>query len=328
MNHKDYRNEQVNLQLAWRKRQNLTKELGYQNGNKHPHIVPKNEWASTVYDQFRDKLIAYLKKEKIQHHSGSHNLLSSWVLCSNLYFGTFINNDFKELFRQFLENKLTIKIDEINEIHLEFVLPGRLSPKILLGEPGGIRGTRQTTPDLAIVFNGSGKEGLILVECKYTEHSFYDCSAKKNNDDSKHICTKKDTVRSLKENCLQNHWGRKYWNYLKISEYGLKTLKCCPAYVGGYQIVRQQSLAEGIAKFENNKNIWSCIAFDGRNEGLMKSMQRIGICSIRDEWEKLFDLKTKFSVWEHQEWVEYVRKNGKGKFEKDWVNYINDRYKM
>ena len=98
--------------------------------------------------------------------------------------------------------------------------------------------------------------------------------------------------------------------------------------MGGYQIFRQQALAEGIKRFGNYKSVWSCIAFDGRNESLMGSMERIGINSIKDEWKKLFELKTNFFVWEHQEWVKYVNEHGKDKFNKDWYRYINDRYNL
>jgi len=329
MNYKEYWLKQIEMQILWRTKQNnISKEYGTQNGNDYPHIVPKNEWFKTVWKKFNNELLEYLHNEKIQHHTGSHNLLSSWVLCSNLYFGTIVNNNKKELFKQFLEYKLGIKIDTIKNIHLELVLPEKLSPKILLGEPGGIRGTRQTTPDLAIEFIENGKEGLILVECKYTEHSFYDCPVKKNNIEAGKKCKENEIIKSIKNSCFQNEWGRKYWEHLNISEYGLNKLKGCPAYIGGYQIVRQQSLAEGILRFGNYKNVWSCIAYDGRNESLMKSMERIGIKSIKEEWEKLFNLKTKFSIWEHQEWVEFVNENGKGTYEKDWVKYIKDRYKL
>ena len=322
MNYKEFRNGQVELQLIWRKKQNnLSKELGKQNGNEHAHIVPKDEWIKTVWDKYSNDLLLYLQKEKIQHHTGSHNLLSSWVLCSNLYFVTIINNDFKELFKQFLENKLQIKIEKINKIHLELVLPEELSPIILLGEHGGIRGTRQTTPDFAIEFTSYGKENILLVECKYTEHSFYDCPLRSNE-----LCK---NIEILYKNCIQkDKLKRKYWDYLSITEYGIKILKCCPAYTGGYQIFRQQALAEGILKSGNYENVWSCIAYDGRNEGLMRSMEKIGIKSIKNEWEKLFKLKTKFSIWEHQEWVNFVRENGNESLTKEWFEYIENRYKI
>jgi hypothetical protein len=47
----------------------------------------------------------------------------------------------------------------------------------------------------------------------------------------------------------------------------------------------------------------------GRNEILMKSMKGSGIDSIENEWGKLFDMKSNFFVWKHQEWVEYVTRN-------------------
>ena len=329
MNYKEYWKEQVNFQLTWREDQaNFPKENGFQNGNEYPHIIPKAEWAKTIWDQFKENLLEYLKKEKIQHHTGSHNLLSSWVLCSNLYYGTFFNDNFKELFRKFLEDKLKENIGKIEDIQLELVLGGGLNPKNLLGEPGGVRGTRQTTPDLGVIFITNGKKGLILVECKYTEHSFYDCSGAKAKNTPDNKCKIKETMKNIEKNCFLNEWGRKYWNYLQISEYGQNKLKFCPAFLGAFQIVRQQALAEGLLKIGNYENVWSCIAYDGRNEGLMESMKRNGINLINNEWEKIFDLKTKFTIWEHQEWVEYVRKNGIGIFEKEWEKYIKNRYNM
>jgi hypothetical protein len=218
-----------------------------------------------------------------------------------------------------LQNKIKIKIDSIKEIHLEFKLPGNLSPKTLLGEPGG---TGQTTPDLAIEFNSNGKESLILVECKYTEHNFYYCPARRKNKESYKICLNN---KIFTKKCFLNKRGRKYWEYVHISEYGLKEMKYCPAYVGGYQIFRQQALAEGIKKKGNYENVWSCIAYDGRNESIVKRMKRVGIDLIKNEWENLFELKTKFSTWEHQEWINFVRINC-SESEKDWLNYILERY--
>jgi hypothetical protein len=325
MSYKEFRKEQEDLQIKWRENQNnISKELGSQKDKKFPYIVLKEEWLETVWDDLRCYLSSYLKAEKRPRHSGSHNLLSSWILCSNLYFGTRNNSNQRELFKNFLENKLGIKIDKIDDIHLEFVLPGKLSPKKLLGEPGR---TGQTTPDLAIEFTSYEKKGLILVESKYTEHNFYVCSAKKEGENWKE-CIKKELMNKIKKCFIQEEWNRKYWEYLDISNYGLNKLKCCPAFTGGYQIVRQQALAEGILKSKEYENVWSCIAYDGRNENLMKCMKRIGINSIEDEWEKIFNLKTKFSIWKHQEWVEYVEKNGKGLFEKKWVKYIKDRYHL
>jgi hypothetical protein len=333
MNYKEYWKEQVKLQLNWREMQsNISKEFGYQNKNKYAHILPKDEWHKTIWGKFKNELLEYLERENIQHHTGSHNLLSSWILCSNLYFGAFVNDNIKNLFQQFLEYKLSIKIDKVKNIQLEFVLPEKLSPVYLLGEPGGKRGTKQTTPDLAIEYITNGKENLILVECKYTEHSFYDCPVKelfncKQVGQLNKYCVQKETLK------------RKYWDYLSISEYGCLKLHFCPAFSGGYQIFRQQALAEALLKHGKYESVWSCVAYDGRNDNLMKCMKdnnnlsnhKFGtpITSIKNEWENLFEnLKTKFMTWEHQEWVKFVRENEKESFSKEWCEYIENRYRI
>jgi hypothetical protein len=335
MNYNDFRKRQIDSQLTWREKQNISKEHGYQNGKQYPHIVPKSEWIKTIWTPLEKDLIKYLKDNNIQHHTGTHNLLSSWVLCSNLYFGTYINSNFKELFRQFLEEKLKIKIERIDSVNLEFAFEGELGPANLLGEYAGKRGSGQTSPDLAILFRLNGEKGIILVECKYTEHGFYNCPGRKTktkpgrmpNPNPKR-CLQKETMKMYKNDCHQYIWGRKYWEHLSISEYGLNKLKYCPACIGGYQLVRQQALAEGIVKYGDFINVVSCIAFDGRNEKIMQSMKANNINSIKFEWEKLYNLKSKFSIWEHQEWIEYVNKNCKKQFEKDWLKYMKDRYNM
>jgi hypothetical protein len=335
MSYETFRNEQLKLQLDWRKNQNITKENGFQNGKQYAHIVPKTEWQKTIWAPLEKPLLDYLKADDIQHHTGTHNLLSSWVLCSNLYFGSYINDDFRELFRKFLEKTVSVEIEKIDGVYLEFAFDGELSPANLLGESDGKRGSGQTSPDLAVLFTSNGKKSLIMVECKYTEHGFYNCSGRKIKTDSGKIpnpnpdrCKQKETMNNFKNNCHQYVWGRKYWDLLSISQNGLKALKNCPAYIGGYQLVRQQALAEGIAKSGKYEKVFSCIAFDGRNEKIMQSMKLSGINSIKDEWKMLFNLKSDFSLWEHQKWVEYVRQHGKKQFEKDWVEYIKNRYNM
>jgi hypothetical protein len=332
MDYNTYKNNQIDLQLKWRKKQNnISKKNGKYNQIEKDYIVPKEEWLYTIWEPLQEKLFSYLKDINIQPHDGSHDLLSSWILCSNLYFGAFINEDFKELFRQFLEEKVKARIEKIDEIHLEFV-PGERSKPNFLGEPGGIK---QTTPDIAIVFNTNNKKGLILVECKYTEQSFYDCFGRMKKSDYGQIvnpnpenCYKLKTIESSCLFCNSKKWIRKYWRYLKFSENGYVKLNKCPAFSGGYQLVRQQALAEGIVKCGDYENVWSCVAYDGRNEKSMMSMKQVGINSIKDEWEKLFIIKSKFIVWEHQEWTKYVRDNGKEEFDKNWIKYINERYNI
>jgi hypothetical protein len=80
----------------------------------------------------------------------------------------------------FLNSELNLSISSIDGIELEYTAPGKLSPELLRGEMHGKRGSGQTSPDVAILFQcKDGKCGIHLVENKYTEHHFYPCSAAK-----------------------------------------------------------------------------------------------------------------------------------------------------
>jgi hypothetical protein len=84
VSYKKYRDRQDELQLNWRKKQNnISDKQEKQNRKDHPHpyIIPKKEWSETVYNKFKDNLLEYIKKENIYYHTGTHNLLSSWVFC-------------------------------------------------------------------------------------------------------------------------------------------------------------------------------------------------------------------------------------------------------
>ena len=55
-------------------------------------------------------------------------------------------------------------------------------------------------------------------------------------------------------------------------------------------------------------------------------MKATGVPDFPTEWEKLFTGKAIFKTWTHQEWVEYVRQNGKDPMQKEWVEYMSSRY--
>jgi len=257
------------------------------------------------------------------------------MLCANLYFPFKKNPD---LLASFLRHRISKEIKSIEAIELEFEEQPPLGPKMLLGEPGiGTRGKNQTSPDIAfIVRTASDTKGLILTENKFTEHSFYDCSGRKAEDnptpekclDIHQVLNKLQTV------CYQLNWAkdgrpnRKYWDNLKISEYGRITLKHCPAAISGCQLFRQQALAEGIAQSGKYDLVFSCVAYDERNLDLISCMRKNGVNDFRTEWGKLFEGKAKFVTFSHQQWVNWVRANdNKGDWKK-WLTYIQERYEI
>ena len=220
-------------------------------------------------------------------------------------------------------------------MELEFAFPkgDELHPAKLLGEMDGGRGSGQTSPDVAFIVKTKDGKGLVLTECKYTEHSFYGCSARKivkkakriNNKDPKR-CLKKVPDCDYSSVCHQTVWGRKYLSLLEISEFGKSDLKRCPAATSGYQLLRQQALAEGIAQSGRYTLVASMVAFDGRNADLKRCLRTTGLDDFQTDWGKLFEGKAMFKTWTHQEWVQFVRDNQKnGEFD-GWLDYLNKRY--
>ena len=89
-------------QIKWR-RKNLSNITGngWQNGKSYEHILPKKYQVHNFYPEIQESLFNYLNENKIQHHTGIHNLLSSWVVCSNFYW-PFNNENGYELLTNYL----------------------------------------------------------------------------------------------------------------------------------------------------------------------------------------------------------------------------------
>ena len=345
--HSKLHHPEMKRQILWRKAHISTQEYGIYYidkrtgvSKKYPHIVPFESWQETLYSGIRTELLIYINVpgQEIKAHDGVHNLLSSWVLCANLYFLTKIDNRYRALLVEFLKQKVSDQITEITDVELEFAFPedDDLHPKPLLGESTGTRGKKQTSPDVAFkVKTNDGKDGVILTEVKYTEHHFYACSTNPETakNESRNLnpdfsrCMKPAKGYDYKQICHQkNAWQRKYMDLITFSAESEEVLQCCPAATDGYQLFRQQALAEGIAKSRRFDLVVSSVAFDGRNEDLIACMKSSGIDNFQTDWAPLFVGKALFKTWTHQEWVQFVRDNQKnGEFD-EWLEYVNGRY--
>lgn len=328
-----------NQQIQWRKKHISVSSYGIQNNKTREWILPLKFWEEGLWQEIRkdseNSLPDYLSKSEVHKHDGSHNLKSSWILCANLYFSFRKNPD---LLANFLKHNISTDIASIEKMELEFAEDFPLDPKTLLGEPkDGTRGKNQTSPDIAfIVRTTNNKKGLILTENKFTEHSFYDCSGRKaeDNHNSEKCSDIYQILNNLPTACFQLNWenahrpNRKYWNYLKISKYGQSVLKHCPAAFCGCQLFRQQALAEGIAASGKYDFVFSCVAYDERNSSLISSMKKNGVKDFRTEWGKLFDGKTRFATFSHQQWASWVRAKDNNGIWKEWLAYVKERYEL
>ncbi|MFH1940682.1 MAG: hypothetical protein ABIL68_01160 [bacterium] len=331
---KDFKERMRNHQIKWRKKYlpNIYGK-GWQNGKSYEHILPQKYKIQNFYPEIQEDLFEYIKEEKIQPHTGIHNLLSSWVVCSNFYW-PFKNEDGYKLLAQYLNHFLSLNIEKIVSIDLEYLdNQHSLSPSELLGEDDGVRGSGQTSPDLAIKFiTSAAKRGILLIESKFTEHSFYQCSGyskikpgKPVNFDRKRCLDTKGILESDFKNCHLLAWNRKYWDILKeeLNTKLYQKLKKCPMSSSCYQLFRQQALSKGYEK--KYKISISCVFIDMRNEKLINSVCSTGLNSLPNGWQELFP-NLPFYWLTHNHWFEFVKTNNSNGKWNNWITYIENRY--
>jgi hypothetical protein len=322
-------------QVEWRKTNVATREEGTFRGTPYPWILPMSLWEEGLWPHIRGPLRAYLADHKVEKHKGVNNLKSSWVLCANLYF-PFRDAAGRSLLAGFLRATVSEAIREVSDVQLEYAEDPPLDPQTLLGEPStGVRGANQTSPDVAFLVKTEQGEGLVLTENKFTEHHFYACSGRKksvNNPDAGRCLEWSTLQRDIPGRCWQMQWGtgarpnRSYWPHIKLSERGKGALRRCPAATDGYQLFRQQALAEAIAKAGKYKFVVSAVAYDARNKDLMHSLERTGIPNVATDWASFFDGRARFVTWTHQAWVGWVRAYQQDSVWHDWLSYVENRY--
>ncbi len=324
-------------QTRWRETHIAYKEWGWHNGKSYPWILPRRLWEDGLWHGIRsgtpNSLTEYLSAHDVQKHTGVHNLKSSWIQCANLYFPFGGSPEGRSLFAEFLHANVAAEVHSVDAVDLEYAGEGELHPSVLLGETGGTRGSGQTSPDLGLLVNQG--RGLVLVENKLVEKSFYECSARSASDSSGRPgnpdpsrCDNALAVATdPPSQCHQGVWGRRYWEHLApvADKENLSKLAHCPAAHAGYQLFRQQALAEGIAALGVYDFVISCVAVDARNETLDSSLKRTRIARLA-EWGGLFNGKARFSVFTHQQWVEWVRTHDAGEQWQDWIDYVESRY--
>lgn len=324
-------------QTEWRRSNVSSSELGTWRRKPYPWIVPRNLWEEGLWPGIRtgsdNPLPVYLEAAGVQKHSGVHNLKSSWTLCANLYFPFRGSSRDRNLLASFLHRHVTPQIETVDAIELEYSEGGELHPSRLLGEMGGSRGAMQTSPDLGLLVNGGS--GLVLVENKFTERDFSDCSAR-NHRGSRERPGNPDAGRCEHAlavagdpcgQCHQSAWGRRYWEHLApvADREVLATLACCPAARGGYQLFRQTALAEGIARSGKYGLTVSAVAVDARNSELNLSLTPCGLPELR-EWGTVFKGCAVFAVFTHQQWIGWVREHDREGRWSDWLGWIGARY--
>ena len=166
-----------------------------------------------------------------------------------------------------------------------------LSPPKLLGERDGRRGANQTSPDLGFLVNGC--HGLVLVENKFTERNFERCSGwKHDSNPGRNRCERCGEGGQRPQGAMPPGVLGRGGTGITLKpvinrDSSSSDLPTCPAMRHGYQLFRQQALAEGIAKSGKYELVVSAVAFDERNESLESSLRRSKIDGL-EGWGRIF----------------------------------------
>jgi len=94
---------------------------------------------------------------------------------------------------------------------------------------------------------------------------------------------------------------------------------------GGYQLFRQQALAQGIAESGLFDCVISGVAYDCRNDALVRCLKSNGLGNFTSDWPRLFNTSVLFHCFAHQDLVSYV-KQIRNVTALKWVKYVTEHY--
>ena len=94
---------------------------------------------------------------------------------------------------------------------------------------------------------------------------------------------------------------------------------------GGYQLLRQQALAQGLTNARLFDYVISGVAYDARNEALVTCLERTEINHIAGDWDRLFKTDVRYHCFTHQDLIAFASQECMKRSER-WIEYIRDRY--
>lgn len=327
-------------QVDWREQAWPEARMGGSSGDaSQDHVFADDElylnfWPG-LWPDAPFSLDRYLQQTGIQAHKDRGNLLSSWTLAANLYFPFGQDPAGRQILAGFLAARVDPRIAAVECVELEFADEPPRDQATLLGE-NGRRGANQTSPDVGIrVVLDDGRVGLLLVENKFTEHDFYACSLRKRLPRSSKLglCRGLRTLVQHPREVCEAHGTTcdRYWVHLAESFRaggGPDKVQECPAAKHGYQLLRQQSLAEALAGIGHYGLVASVIAHDGDSPALMACLKDKGLPRIDRDWAGLFQGLAKFTTFTHRDWVTWVRASAsRPAWAEDWLRYVGGRYR-
>lgn len=241
----------------------------------YPHLLPQHSWVLNLWEGICFKAVEHFAQSQISWHDQKYNLLSSQILRVNLFFPL---KDHPDLLKLWLSSDLA-DVQVVTGLDFEYVGPDDLQDasgyRNYLKESGS-RGQNRTSADVAITWHDSKQStNLLLLEFKFTEPNFGECS-RQGNPDRRRCLSSREIVRSPQRQCYRAEVGRRYWDIILSSDSPLRqdllTIEAfCPFRYDFYQLMRNQLLAQCIQKDPevNYNKVEFGVMYHADNEMLM-----------------------------------------------------------
>jgi len=94
-------------------------EQGTYRGHRYLHLLPQHLWGLNLWEGICYKAVKYFAQSQISWHDQKHNLLSSQILCVNLFFPL---REHPDILRLWLSSHLA-DVREITDLDFEYVGP-------------------------------------------------------------------------------------------------------------------------------------------------------------------------------------------------------------
>ena len=298
-----------------------------ENMDIYEHILPARQWTQNLWSGIRQTAVDYFKRKKIKWHKERDNLLSSQILCVNIFFTLKNHTSLLDGFlREFYPS-----LAEVTDIDFEYI-----GKENYFNEPGG-RGYNRTSTDVSIEWEDTtGKSNLLLIEFKFTEPNFGECS-KSGNPDQQRCDHAELIISSPKTQCYRSEKQRTYWDTI-LSPQGpfivemLRKTQYCPFRYDFYQLMRNQLLAHHITEDKDSGVHFAefAVCYDDRNKNILNLSHPIdGDSNPLTSWKSFLKDKNTFKHFTIQQLLEYIENTDTLPSElEQWRTYLNKRYDL
>ena len=296
-------------QVRWKESSAGITERGEHAGLARDYLFPRASWAENILAPCRAAVLRHIKRDNIALHMFAHHVMSSQCFAFNLA-GPFIEHPerLSATLRRLLPPAVAAEVASVSRVELEYdgEQPG-------FGEPSsGRRGENRTSVDVAVWWRDrSGAENLVLVEVKFSEAEFGQCS-KGAKAGGRCDTDGAGLVHSRGRGCplTEPPHSRTYWDLADRHDlFRWDTLAgqtACPFRRDGYQLMRNQLLAR-VLESDRSRGLrrvdFAALVHDGN-----PSVRRLGVplsghSGVEAGWRGALKDPTRFHFWTASDWL-------------------------